>query len=647
MAMAKKIGVLIRNNKQGNTFYCRLWYPPTKNSRNITLGKETEVFTEVEAIQRLNILKDHFKRKEYDYKLILKKLDEDDRPKVSELTLNQVAEQYFDKKFESIKKDFLNDYKDRFEFTSEDDLASNPVFKKKKKHFQTYRNYYKNHFEVLEWKYKQEITVREKKKKDKLTKVGVVKYRELGLTRIVDVSKQDIETWMNEIQKKLNLAQKTKHNIISQLKTIFNFAVYEEYLEKSVFDKIKKEQFTKNPHNYRERLLDIDEMNELMGALFIRSKKSFYAALLGLATGARVNSVLNMKKSDFHMREKDFLDAYVSVDIINFKTQATYSLPLVENIGRYFYYLLKDYKEYEYVVRASQLHRRTNEPMMDLPKEFRQTTDRTVNASEAVKELYKEIDDNIARVEEYYEKYFDEDYGFANQNAEFYINRWKQRNIDILDTIKIKKKEYLADKKTYLKVNFSFHNFRHQLVSLTSIYNPLYAKRILNHSSDRNSATTDRYIKSDMHKVKEILEKALKQYVIFLEPIIKDISSEFNFEELKKQFEYENFVKPKEDAVKARRDRYDIEEICAEYIMYNSSILAKPLSSMSEQELIEFEDLAVFEYELREEKRERQKENNYYKAILRDINPLADENKKEDKKNSSIEFEEEEEEIPF
>ena len=150
--MAKSTGVLLRKNKNGNTFYCRLWYPPTNNSRNITLGKETDTFTVVEAIRRLNILKDHFKQKEFDYRLILKRLDED-KPKVSDLTINQVAEQYFDKKFETIKKDFLNDYKDRFEFTSEDDLDANPVFKKKKKNFQTYRNYYKIHFEVLEWEY--------------------------------------------------------------------------------------------------------------------------------------------------------------------------------------------------------------------------------------------------------------------------------------------------------------------------------------------------------------------------------------------------------------------------------------------------------------------------------------------------------------
>jgi len=593
--MAKKVGVLIRKNKSGNTFYCRLWYPPTKNSRNITLGKETETFTDVQATERLKVLKDHFKRENYDYKTILKKLDEDEKPKVSDLTLNEVAHQYFDKLYERNKTDFLNEYKDRFDFKHVDDVEENPVFKKRKKHLKSHRNYYRNHVEVQEWVLKQEKT-RNGKPKEQLTKVGIKKYTKIGKSKIVDVSKQDIETWMTGIQNKLNIAQKTKHNLISQLRTIFNFAVTEEYIEKSPFDKIKKEQYTKNPHNYRERLLDPDEMSSLMKELYnLENKNSFNAAVLGLALGARANSVLNIKKSDFHENDKEFLDAYIAVEIINFKTQGRYTLPLIESVGRYFYYLLQDYEDYEYVIRPKDEKRRTHKPMVEIPKEFRLTTDRTVNATDEVRELYSELEDNTRRIKEFKELSFEHDK--KNDRAGFFIKRWSKRSDDIKKDIKKLKKEYLADKKHYLKMNFSFHNFRHQLVSLTSIYNPLYAKRILNHSSDRSTATTERYIKSDIEKIKAILEKALQQYTPFLIPIIEEVSNSYDYEELKRQFKSKAFA-PKAKAYGNRKDVFDVSDQVLRYIVEHTQFDTYDLEKMTRDEIIDLEHLAEMKYKI-------------------------------------------------
>lgn len=596
--MAKSIGVLIRKNKNGNTFYCRLWYPPTKNSRNITLGKKTEAFGSKQALERLDILKDNFKQKNYNYKLILKQLDEVQKID-TDLTLNEVAKEYFDKKFQSIKTAFLNDYKDRFEFTDIKQLDDNPVFRKKAKHFKTFRNYYKNHVEVEEWKYEQQNTARENKPKQKLTKVGVIKYSDLGLTKITDISKKDIETWMTNIQNRLNLQQKTKHNLISQLKTIFNFAITEEYLEKSPFEKIKKEEFTKNPHNFRERLLDVEEMDLLMTELYtLNNKNSFNASLIGLACGCRVNSALNIRKSDFKHSSIEFTDYYTEIDIINFKTKSTYTLPLVKEVGKYFYYLLKDWESYEYVIRPMAEYRRLNQPMVELPSDFKETTDRTINASIEVKELYLEIEDNNKRIKDFEKLVYEREY--IHNQVDYFFNRWKNRNKDLKEKIKKLKKEYLADKKTYLKVNFSFHNFRHQLVSLTSIYNPLYAKRILNHSPDRFSSVTERYIKSDMHKIKEILEKALKVYIKFLIPINDKLSKKYDYERLKSEYEYKAFEKPKKEARANRRDFYDMEELCAKYMLENNHMFNHfDLDNMTKVELQEFEELVINEYELK------------------------------------------------
>jgi len=87
------------------------------------------------------------------------------------------------------------------------------------------------------------------------------------------------------------------------------------------------------------------------------------------------------------------------------------------------------------------------------------------------------------------------------------------------------------------------------------------------------------------------MEKALKQYLVFLEPIIQTISSPYNYEELKKQFEFDNFVRPKQEAIANRRDFYDMEEMCAKYVLENSMFNFWDLEKMSEQELKEFEEM--------------------------------------------------------
>lgn len=556
------VNLFFREKKSGISFYTRLWYPPKENTIYIKLGDKTEDFDEELAFKKIKFIKDKFLNKNYDYQYFLKNYGKE-KEEIKPLTLNEVAEKYFNFILGRIKTDFLDNYKDRFNIKDEKDLLENQVFKKKVKSFRSSKQYYINHFKVKEWELRQEYT-REKKPKQKLTKVGIKKLHTTPERYIKDITLDEIYEMLNSVKEKLDISQKTKHNLISMLKTIFIFAKKQRYIKDNPFDDIDKKSITKNPHNYRKRILDIWEVRELFEELhkfawFSKKPNAFLAALLGLATGARANSILNIRKLDFkfkkNMTRSNFIDAYYSVNLINFKTQNKYELPLAERIGRYFFYLLKDYDDEEYIIRHSQKEKRLIKPFADIPKEFSIICQKTVNANSVMKELFEWIEKDELKISQ-----LEEVSHLMNIKQKIKIHKEQIRKN--LKTIKeIREKEYKTHE-DYLASNFSFHNFRHQLVSLCSVINPLYAKRILNHSSDRKDAITDKYIKSELEEIKKVLEKALNPYLDFLDKNIEDLQKSLNTNRMNElaifKFSATNEFFDKKEAERTNKNIYEL-----------------------------------------------------------------------------------------
>lgn len=555
--------LFLKEKMNGTAFYTRVWFPPSKNSRYIKLGDRTDTFNEEQAHKKILFIQEQFKKKKYDYQVFLKTYGKVINDK-KEYTLNEIAKLYFESITARMRSDFIDKYKDRFNLKDKKTVDENQVYKNKLKAHKRMEAYYDNHFRVKVWNLKQEYT-REKKAKKRLTKISVKEEFKAPTKKINDIKLDEVIEMIDNVKANINISQKTKHNLISLLKTIFIFAKRHNNLEHNHFDDIDNRIITKNPHNYRKRILDIPEMEELFKELykhdFMYDKPNiFRASLLALSCGARANSVLNLIKSDFklkeNMRKENFIDAYYSIEIINFKTQDKYEIPLVEEVGRYFYYVLKDYEEDEYIIRHSQKHRRELKPFSEMPKEFLWTCKITVNANEIIKQLNEWVEKDELRIDQLEEHSHIK--GIKEKIKEH--KEQKTRNIKAIE--EAHKKKYKSHEE-YLARNFSFHSFRHQLVSLASVINPLYAKRILNHSSDRKDATTDKYIKTELPNVKKVLETALNPYLTFLNKIIKKEQTKRNTNIEKERSLFQSNINTdsflaKEEAKRINRNKEEI-----------------------------------------------------------------------------------------
>ncbi len=92
-----------------------------------------------------------------------------------------------------------------------------------------------------------------------------------------------------------NLEYATKNSLISILRAIYNFAIdHDLYNKKNPFSNLRRPK----PKNERERFLSNEEVNSLL--LVLKNNELLYLFVkLALKTGARLETICNIKKSDF------------------------------------------------------------------------------------------------------------------------------------------------------------------------------------------------------------------------------------------------------------------------------------------------------------------------------------------------------------
>lgn len=573
--MAKDIQskLFTRVNKNYNTFYTRYYNPPTKSNKTVVLGKETESFTNEKAINKLNYLMKHLRESNFktsvediilDYETIDITIRED-----KDKTFEQIAEIYFNEKYEIGEIDYFNRYRLLHKLKTIDDLKDDQNYKSRIKSFNRTKNLYINNFLVDEWNYKQEYLKRKKDSegnpipRQELTKVSIKTKRKISQKKIYKITKTEIIEWTKSIKKRVDIGEKTKYNIITQIATIFNWAIKHDYLNDNPFHKIDVSYKQTDPKNVRERILTPKE-NELIFSKFHKKEglNSFNASLLLLATGARLRSVLSLRKDSFELDlTKNFIPRYHTVKLVNYKSKRKYIQPLPKKVGEYLYYLLLDYKDDEYVIRAINPSIRKNKPFAELPKDFKEICDEFINATPEMQSFYTMITEDKEKIEHYNEIPHLGDFSDI-------IDGLRERIKANKKTIKELKKEYLHidNHENYLKNNFSAHNFRHMLSSIISEKSPIISSKLLDHSSNKanvNSQTYD-YIKIPMNQVEVVMELTLKPYLEFLDEPIKSMKLQNNatqIEEVARQFYIQKEQKEYQDRQKALNindNRYEI-----------------------------------------------------------------------------------------
>lgn len=529
-----------RDNKNYSTYYTRFYNPKTKSNKTLVLGRITESFTNEEAIKKLNYIMNSLEESNYqidvedillDYETLSITVAHD-----KDKSFEQVAEMYFDKKYEDMEDDYYLRYRILHKLKDKEDLKIDPHFKSKVRSFKTYKNNYVNSFLVEEWNYRQDYIKRKKDSKGnpipkkELTKISIKSKTSISQKKIYNIKDFEIENWIKKIKNRVDISDKTKYNIITLIATIFNWAKRKKYIKESPFLYIEPTSKQKNPKNVRERILTVQENELLFDKLYQREGlNSFHASLLLLATGARMKSILALRKSDFLMdKDKLFTPRYDLIKLINYKSKRKYIQPLHKKVGEYFFYLLNkgEYGEDEHIIRAIDPKRRTGKPFSELSKDFLEICNEFINATPEMKKYYELIETDKSKIEHY------DSIPHLGDFSDI-IKDLKDRIKESKETIKRLKKEYLHidNHENYLKNNFSAHNFRHMLSSIISEKSPLISSKLLDHSSDKinvNPQTYD-YIKIPLNQVEVVMELTLTPYLKFLDNKIEDIKYDFGY----------------------------------------------------------------------------------------------------------------------
>lgn len=142
---------------------------------------------------------------------------------------------------------------------------------------------------------------------ERLSKYNKHLSKSLGKHSITHITKDDLEKLRQGIVKDKKLSEKTSNMVIELFSTIFNFGFYEELYE-AVNPAMKVKRY--KVRNTRERFLRTSEIEELYKQTKIIDEKKAHGDMLevftklALTTGARLESILNIKKRDIDLQSE-------------------------------------------------------------------------------------------------------------------------------------------------------------------------------------------------------------------------------------------------------------------------------------------------------------------------------------------------------
>ncbi|BDY13783.1 tyrosine-type recombinase/integrase [Hydrogenimonas cancrithermarum] len=191
-----------------------------------------------------------------------------------------------------------------------------------------------------------------------------------------EIAEQDIETLKRQdfkafLDNDLNLkglSAKTVYNMVSLCKTIINYGIRNEIIE---IQNPLTNFSVKNPKRKRLRYLNIEELEQLLKECQKHENPNVYMSVyLGVLTGARARSVLNIKKKDI-----DFKNNHIKLD--NFKSNKIYTVAITKKASKWLEKQTKELKPDDYIIYNRK--KPSNQPFTYIPKGVYQIMDELFN----------------------------------------------------------------------------------------------------------------------------------------------------------------------------------------------------------------------------------------------------------------------------
>lgn len=332
-------GIYLYDGKKGKVYYGSFRCPNTKETTRKKIGEKAIIGTPKKALEKLNEIIE-------DLKITNERIVIEENYENS-LTLNQLATIYFDDRVKK-KKRIL---REQFNYLSDSEFENYTVVIQKIKNIEKHRKFY----------------------------IKNVSSSEIALKHVNKITKKDVKFFIEEVLPELRafqrvkkgvkpiekrLSQKSKFNLVSQIKTIFNFAIKEEIIN---IDNPFKTIMFQNPKRQRERVLSTKEIKSLLDECYKRyafQPNIYLSVYLAVITGGRSSTIRSIKAKDIDTENG-------TISLYNFKASRQYKLRISMKANRWFRdKVLPNYEPNEFILRANDVQRRSNppKPIIEIPK---------------------------------------------------------------------------------------------------------------------------------------------------------------------------------------------------------------------------------------------------------------------------------------
>ena len=323
---------LVKTNQKG------IYYTKNKSDKITYYGSYKSKITNNSVRKKLLVKDKHLEKYAKECLILLDKIKEENNnfntniiqdneiEYKNYLSLNELAEIYFTTKYDTKKRKLQEQYN----HLKEDEFNNFQVVKKK---------LYNQTKEQLRYKKNAYNT-------------------DLGNCKLNQMNRKIIDSFLENNLSNTNLGEKSKYMIFSQIKTIINFGIRKELINiKNPLDFINM----KSVNKVRERVLSEKELKLLLETCkkYKQNINVYLSVYLAVLTGARANTILNIRKKDFDL-ENNTLSLY------NFKSSKQYKLTLNKQSINWFRDKIFPYfnNSNEYIIRPIHEFNRKNPPQV-------------------------------------------------------------------------------------------------------------------------------------------------------------------------------------------------------------------------------------------------------------------------------------------
>ncbi|MBT5491473.1 tyrosine-type recombinase/integrase [bacterium] len=258
------------------------------------------------------------------------------------ITLNELAKLYF----QSRVKRKTRILKEQFNYLSDDDFTNSQAVKSQI--YNTEKEYFR---------YKKNVSI----------------FR-ISDIPIKDITKLDINNYIEVDLSKTSLGQKSKFNVVSQIKTIVNYGIKQDIIY--ISNPFKNVSF-RNPKRQRERVLSIIELDKLLKTCktYKNNINVYLSVYLAVLTGGRANTILNIRKKDIDIANQ-------TISLSNFKANRKYKITITSKANEWLKNKIIPYFESEeFIIRPIHEFNRKDTPqaLSVIPKKVYDIMDELFN----------------------------------------------------------------------------------------------------------------------------------------------------------------------------------------------------------------------------------------------------------------------------